>query len=71
MGAPFTKGVPYLSRAEEANAMQNEAARRDKHHIEDIHLRSDEVESLKFVRRVREEILKWKNRKTVSHHCAS
>jgi len=67
IGAPFTKGVPYLSREEEATAMEIEAARRDKFAIEDIHLRSDEVESIKFVQRVRQDIEKWKSRKTVSH----
>ncbi|MCJ1246045.1 hypothetical protein MMC30_003249 [Trapelia coarctata] len=64
MGASFTKGVAYLSREEEATAMEIEVAKRDRFAIPDIHLRSDEVESLTFVRRVREEIEKWKSRKT-------
>jgi poly(A)-specific ribonuclease len=68
IGAPFIKGVPYLSREEEATAIEIEAARRDKFAIEDIHLRSDEVESIRFVQRVREDISKWKSQKTVSYN---
>jgi poly(A)-specific ribonuclease len=62
MGAPFFKGAPYLSRAEEATALAIEAAKSDKAKIEDIHLRPDEVDSINFVRRVRNEIEQWKNR---------
>lgn len=47
--------------------MEIEATRRDKFAIEDIHLRSDEVESIRFVQRVREDIAKWKSQKTVSY----
>ena len=65
MQAPFTIGVPYLSREEELTAMDMELARQDKAAIADIHLRSDEVESIQFVRKVREDIEKWKNRKEV------
>ena len=67
MGSPFTKGVAYLSREEEATAIDIEAAKRDRNAIEDIQLRSDEVESIRFVRKAREEIENWKNRETVSH----
>ncbi|MCJ1436352.1 hypothetical protein MMC27_005731 [Xylographa pallens] len=63
MQAPFTLGVPYLSREEEITAMNMELARQDKAAIADIHLRSDELESIQFVRKVREDIEKWKNRK--------
>jgi len=66
MGAPFTKGVAYLSREEEAAAIGIEAAKRDRYAIEDIRLRDDEVEAHRFVQKVREEIEKWKSRKTVS-----
>ncbi|MCJ1398292.1 hypothetical protein MMC11_001489 [Xylographa trunciseda] len=62
MQAPFTLGVPYLSREEEITAMDMELARQNKAGIADIHLRSDEVESIQFVRKVREDIEKWKNR---------
>ncbi|MCJ1289837.1 hypothetical protein MMC34_001370 [Xylographa carneopallida] len=62
MQAPFTLGVPYLSREEEIAAMDMELVRQDKAAIADIHLRSDEVESIRFVRKVREDIEKWKNR---------
>ena len=65
MQAPFTLGVPYLSREEEIAAMDMELVRQDKAAIADIHLRSDEVESIRFVRKVREDIEKWKNREGV------
>ena len=46
-------------------AMDMELARQDKNAIADIHLRSDEVESIQFVRKVRQDIEKWKNREGV------
>ncbi|MCJ1389378.1 hypothetical protein MMC18_002235 [Xylographa bjoerkii] len=62
MQAPFTIGVPYLSREEEIFAMDIELAKQNKAGIADIHLRSDEVESIQFVRKVRDDIKKWKTR---------
>ena len=65
MHAPFTQGVPYLSREEEINALDLELSKQNKAGIADIHLRKDEVESIQFVRKVREDIEKWKNREGV------
>lgn len=56
---PFRRGLPYLSRNEEATAIKNEKARLDRNAIADIHLRPDEVDALEFVRRTRGKILKW------------
>ncbi|MCJ1283647.1 hypothetical protein MMC26_002978 [Xylographa opegraphella] len=71
MQAPFTLGVPYLSREEEITAMDMELARQDKAAIADIHLSSDEVESIQFVRKVREDIIKWKNREDLTKQVKS
>ncbi|KAF2197942.1 CAF1-domain-containing protein [Delitschia confertaspora ATCC 74209] len=56
----FTKGVQYLSR-EEANLAKTLAWNRleNKNVIADLQLADDAVESLDFVRRVREAILAW------------
>ena len=66
MEAPFLKGVAYLSREEEVAALECEKSRSDRASIADIILRADEVEALNFVRRVRDEIRKWKERTSVS-----
>ena len=66
MAAPFVKGVAYLSREEEFAALESEKARLDRASIPDIILTPEETESLNFVRRVREEITKWKDRTSVS-----
>ena len=66
MEAPFLHGVNYLSREEQELATQMELARSNKDNIADIHLRSDEVEALSFVKKVREQIEDWKVQKTVS-----
>ena len=66
MQAPFLEGVPYLSREEEAVARAIEQSKRDKLGIVDIQIKSDDVEALTFVDRVREEITIWKGRKGVS-----
>ena len=62
MEAPFLQGVNYLSREEEALARRIELSKRDK---EDIQIRSSDVDSLEFVKRVRHEIETWKSRTTV------
>ncbi|MCJ1473203.1 hypothetical protein MMC13_001854 [Lambiella insularis] len=63
MEAPFTKGVPYLSREEESIALALEISRLSKSHIADIHLRADEVEAIRFVRKVRVAIQNWDKHK--------
>ena len=67
MAGPFMKGVPYLSREEEITSLQLEMGRQDKNRIADIHLKDDEMESIKFVRQVRADIEKWKSQSPVSH----
>ncbi|KAF2126181.1 CAF1-domain-containing protein [Dothidotthia symphoricarpi CBS 119687] len=61
LGAPFAKGVQYLSREEAERAKQLAWDRLDKKNpIEDLQLKSEDVESLDFMRRAREAIAKWK-----------
>jgi len=65
MDAPFLEGVPYLSRDEEARARSNAIARQDRNRFKDIFIPEGDLESLQFVRTVRQEILEWQNRSTV------
>ena len=65
MEAPFLEGVPYFSREEEATARSLAYARRDRINVADIFIDQDDVESLEFLRRVRQEIMAWRSRKTV------
>ena len=59
MEAPFTEGVPYLSRQEEAHARSIAAARWDRTSIVDIQIPADDIGSMEFVRRVRREVRVW------------
>lgn len=65
MEAPFLLGVPYLSREEEATSRSLEIARRDRNTFVDIFVQDDDIKSIEFVRRVRQEVSAWSNRKTV------
>lgn len=61
MAKPFTNGVQYLSRQEAAQLKQATQDRLDnKNPIADLQLKEDDVESLNFMRRVREAITEWK-----------
>jgi poly(A)-specific ribonuclease len=61
LGAPFANGVQYLSREEAARAKQTAWDRlENKNPIPDLQLKEGDVESLDFMRRVREAIKKWK-----------
>ncbi|KAL1796704.1 hypothetical protein ACET3X_005244 [Alternaria dauci] len=61
MGAPFAKGVQYLSREEADRAKQMAWDRlENKNPIPDLQLKEGDVESLGFMRRAREAITKWK-----------
>lgn len=61
MDLPFTSGVQYLSREEAKRAKEMAYNRLDKKNvIEDLQLREEDVDSLDFVRRVREAIIAWK-----------
>ena len=66
MDSPFLEGVSYLSRQEEAEVRSNEVARQSKSHFKDIFIRDDDVESLAFVSRVREDIQQWASVENVS-----
>ena len=66
MDAPFRDGVSYLSRQEEDQARQLELERQDKSRITDITIKDNDLETLNFAAKVRADILKWKNRTTVS-----
>lgn len=66
MEAPYTDGVPYLSKEEHTYAIESEFARIDRDNIPDILLRDDQVEELKFVRKARADIEQWKSGNTVS-----
>ncbi|KAF1942875.1 CAF1-domain-containing protein [Clathrospora elynae] len=61
LGAPFAKGVQYLSRGE-AERAKNMAWDRleNKNPVPDLQLKEGDVESLDFMRRIREAIAKWK-----------
>ena len=59
MEAPFKEGVPYFSRQEEARARSIAAARQDKSSIDDLHIPIDDLDSIKFVQRVRKETTDW------------
>ena len=60
LGAPFAKGVQYLSREEAERAKRLAYDRIDKKNpIEDLQLKDTDIESLDFVRRCREAIAAW------------
>ncbi|KAF1830880.1 CAF1-domain-containing protein [Decorospora gaudefroyi] len=61
LGAPFANGVQYLSRQEAQRAKQMAWDRlENKNPVPDLQLKEGDVESLNFMRRVREAIVKWK-----------
>ncbi|CAE7187833.1 hypothetical protein P3342_008824 [Pyrenophora teres f. teres] len=61
LGAPFAKGVQYLSREEAERAKQMAWDRlENKNPIPDLQLKKEDVESLDFMRRIREAIKTWK-----------
>lgn len=63
LAAPFTHGVQYLSREEAQRAKQLAWDRIDKvNPVEDVQLKATDLESLDFVRRVREAVTKWKSK---------
>ncbi len=66
MDAPFLEGVPYFSREEEAASRAAEIAKRDRNSFADIFIRDGDTESLEFIQRVRQDIIAWRNRSTVS-----
>ena len=61
LGAPFARGVQYLSREEADRAKKLAWDRIDKKNpIPDLQLRDEDVDSLDFLRRVRDAITEWK-----------
>ena len=67
MDAPFSEGVPYFSRAEEAASRAAEVAKWDRNSFADIFIRHEDTESLEFIQRVRQEVTAWQSRSTVSY----
>lgn len=65
MEAPFSEGVAYLSREEEALARQLALTRLNKSSVADIQIQSEDHHSLAFVQRIRKEVDEWKSRTTV------
>lgn len=60
VAAPFTTGVPYLSRAESLRAAQLADVRAEPDGgIEDIELGSDDVQARQFVSKVKSDIAGW------------
>ena len=59
MEAPFTEGIPYLSRQEEARARSIAATRWDRTSVTDINIPADDIGSMEFVGRVRQEVTEW------------
>ncbi|KAF3044543.1 hypothetical protein E8E11_002706 [Didymella keratinophila] len=60
LGLPFAQGVQYLSREEAERAKKLAYDRIDKKNvIEDLQLKSTDIESLDFVRRCRDAITAW------------
>lgn len=68
MDAPFVQGVPYYSREEESVARKTASARQNKAGVADIDIKNDDIESLKFIQRIRSEIDAWKNSTEVKLH---
>lgn len=56
MGAPFSEGLPYLSRLEEIKAKERQAEREA---IADIKLESVDEETICFINHARNEINAW------------
>ncbi|KAK7514655.1 ribonuclease H-like domain-containing protein [Phyllosticta citriasiana] len=59
MELPMTSGVPYLSRDEAKKAKKLAHARWDKSTVQDVQLQEHEVDSLKFVKKVRIAVDQW------------
>ena len=64
MDDPFRKGVPYLSRDEAEAATKARAASLNRT-FTDIRLEPHEIQSIQFVQKAREAIIRWE-RLTVS-----
>lgn len=60
MEVPFTKGVPYLSRAEAAVARERELLRLNKEALADVVLKSTDIQALDFVHRTRQKLDEWR-----------
>ena len=68
---PFHSGVHYLSRAEESEERQVEVQLRDRVDGPGVQPRADDTKSLKFMERVRQEVMAWKSRPTVRSYVLS
>lgn len=63
--APFLQGVPYFSREEEVTARSIVLARQNQAKETAIVIKDDDLESKRFIERIREEIDEWKNQRAV------
>lgn len=60
MDAPFIEGVQYLSRGEEALAKRRALEKQDRiRGIVDIDIKEDDLESVQFMEKVRDQIKAW------------
>lgn len=59
MDAPYSEGVPYLSRGEEGRARATAAHRRNKSGLSDISIKDGDTEAFEFVRKVQHEVRVW------------
>lgn len=59
MDAPFTTGIPYLTKIETEEAKQRAMLKWDKKAIPDINIRVDDTEAMEFMQRIRAEIKLW------------
>lgn len=67
LGAPFARGVQYLSREEAERAQRLAWERIDKQNpIEDLQLKDTDIDSLDFMRRCREAIIAWQRNTSIS-----
>ena len=63
MEAPFLRGVPYLSRQEEATVRR---IRQQKANLVDIEIRENDADSIKLIASVRDGIAAWRSGRAVS-----
>ncbi|KAL9015273.1 MAG: hypothetical protein Q9173_000071 [Seirophora scorigena] len=64
MEAPFSEGVPYLSRTEEFIARYRAAQRQDKGNVGNMQIQATDTGNLELLQRLRQEVVAWKNRTT-------
>lgn len=71
MDAPFMRGIKYLSWEEEARAREIAAEDWNRDSFVDIGIRKDDLENLRLMQQVREDIAIWMMRSAVSSQTLS